>query len=67
MNHADLESTYELLEIQLDKFDESTAPVYLAKVALLMTTEIDDMDVIRKCVQTAAQALDQLDSKATNL
>jgi len=67
MNHADLESTYELLEIQLDKFDESTAPVYLAKVALLMATEIDDMDVIRKCVQTAAQALDQLDSKATNL
>lgn len=67
MKHADLESTYELLANHIDKFDESTASVYLAKVALLMATEIDDMDVIRKCVQTAAQALDELDSNATSV
>lgn len=57
MNHTDLEATYELLAIHIDRFDEATAPVYLAKLALLMATELDDMDTIRKCISAAADEL----------
>ncbi|MFT4725867.1 MAG: hypothetical protein ACI9UN_000362 [Granulosicoccus sp.] len=56
MNAYDLEETYELLAKHIDKFDEAKAPVYLAKVALLMATEIDDMDLVRRCIQAAAEA-----------
>jgi hypothetical protein len=56
MKAADLEETYELLAQHIDKFDETRAPIYLAKVALLMATEIDDMESIRKCIEAAAEA-----------
>ncbi len=59
MNPADLEKTYELLASHIDQFDEAKAPVYLAKVALLMATEIDDMEVIIKCIEAASDALEQ--------
>ena len=58
MNHADLESTYELLATNIDKFDESTAPVFLAKLALLMASEIDDMVIVQRCIQVASAHLD---------
>lgn len=54
MNASELEETYELLANHIDKFDEATAPVYLAKVALLMASEIDDMEAIRRCIKAAA-------------
>ncbi len=58
MNPADLEKTYEMLAQHIDQFDETVAPVYLAKVALLMAAEIDDVEVVRKCIVAAAEALD---------
>ncbi len=58
MNPADVESTYELLATHIDRFDESKASVYLAKVALLMANEIDNMDTIRNCIAAAAQSMD---------
>ena len=60
MNPADLEITYELLATNIDRFDEAIAPVYLAKLALLMATEIDNMDAVRKCIADAAEGLEQL-------
>ncbi len=59
MNPADLEKTYELLASHIDRFDEATAPVYLAKVALLMATEIDDIEAVKKCIEAASDALDK--------
>jgi hypothetical protein len=56
MNNADLEETYELLAQHIDKFDEAKAPVYLAKLTLLMAAEIDDMESIRRCIEAAAEA-----------
>jgi hypothetical protein len=58
MNPADLEKTYEMLAQHIDQFDETVAPVYLAKVALLMAAEIDDVEVVRQCIVAAAEALD---------
>ena len=58
MNPADLEKTYEMLAQHIDQFDETVAPVYLAKVALLMAAEIDDVEVVRKCIVAAAETLD---------
>jgi hypothetical protein len=57
MNAVNLEETYEMLALHIDKFEETTAPIYLAKVALLMATEIDDMEVIKKCIEDAALSL----------
>ena len=57
MNAANLEETYEMLALHIDKFDEATTPIYLAKLALLMATEIDDIDVIKKCIGDAAMSL----------
>ncbi|MFT5894720.1 MAG: hypothetical protein ACI8VW_001592 [bacterium] len=56
MNTIDLEETYELLAMHIDKFDEAEAPVYLAKVALLMATEIGNMESVRRCIEAAAEA-----------
>jgi len=57
MNHNDLETVYELLATHIDQFDETTVPVYLAKLALLMATEIDDVQIVSQCITDAAAKL----------
>ncbi len=59
MNPADLEKTYEMLAQHIDQFDETVAPVYLAKVALLMAAEIDDVEDVLRSVEEAGVWMDR--------
>lgn len=53
MTFADLEAFYELLAESIDEAGEDKAPLFLAKLALLLAKEISDPEQARKAVRTA--------------
>lgn len=58
MSPSDLEQIHESLAEAIDRFDEPTAQIFLAKLALLMAQRIGDMGVVRGCIEDAAQSLE---------
>ena len=57
MEFADLEGFYELLAQSIDKTGEEKAPLFLAKLALLLAREVGDPDVTRAAIETALRDL----------
>lgn len=57
MNPSELEQVYERLALTIDRFDEATAQVFLAKLALLLANRIGDADVVLACIEDATQSL----------
>ena len=57
MSPSELEQVYESLAEAIDRFDEPTAQIFLAKLALLMAHRIGDAGIVRDCVEEAAQSL----------
>jgi len=55
MNYADLEGVYEGLAESIDKAGEEKAPLFLAKLALLLAREIGDPQCVHGAIETALQ------------
>lgn len=57
MSPSELEQVYEALAVTIDRFDEATAQIFLAKLALLMAHRIGDADVVLACIEDATRSL----------
>ena len=57
MTPAELEETYERLARAIDVAGEEGAPIYLAKLALLLAQRIGDVDVVTACLEDAGRRL----------
>lgn len=58
MTHADLETVYEALALQLDAVGDSKANLYLAKLTLLLSKQFTDAGPVLEAIEAAAQSLD---------
>lgn len=57
MTPSELEQVYERLALTIDRFDEPTAQIFLAKLALVMAQRIGNADDALACIEDAAQSL----------
>lgn len=58
MTHADLETVYEALAQQLDRVGEENGNILLAKLALLLAHQINDVSLVLEAIDAAAQAIE---------
>lgn len=58
MTPSELEQVYERLALTIDRFDERTAQVFLAKLALVMAQRIGNAGEALACIEDAAQSLE---------
>lgn len=58
MNPADLETVYENLAGQLDAIAQDRRELFLAKLALLLASDLDDVSQVRVRIEEAAANLD---------
>ena len=58
MIHADVEVVYERLALGIDAAGADAAPVFLAKVALLLAREVGDRDRVLHLIDEAARDLE---------
>ena len=56
--HADVETVYERLALGIDAAGAKAAPVFLAKVALLLAREVGDRDRVLNLIDEAARDLE---------
>jgi len=57
MEFTDLEGFYEQLAQSIDKAGEEKAPLFLAKLALLLAREAGDPNLTRAAIETALSDL----------
>lgn len=57
MEFSDLEGVYELLAESIDKAGEGKAPLFLAKLALLLAREVGDPMKARTAIEIALRDL----------
>tara|TARA_R110002124_G_scaffold106467_10_gene258300 strand:+ start:5772 stop:5963 length:192 start_codon:yes stop_codon:yes gene_type:complete len=58
MTQADLERLYEAMAHQIDSVGADHAPLYLAKLALLLAHHLDDPETALRSIADAARSLD---------
>lgn len=55
MSPTEFEAIYERLARHIDRLEERSAEVYLAKVVLLMAHHVGDAETVRACIDEAAR------------
>ena len=59
MNADDLEQVYELLARKIDALGPARSELYLAKLTLLLAHDCDDIELVARRIDEAADALTQ--------
>lgn len=59
MTPQDIERIYDAMALQIDAVGPEKTPLYLAKLALLLSKELQHPEPVLDCIAAAAQSLDQ--------